>query len=109
MCFTVEPGIYVSPDRATVEFALLEHDLDAWVERRLLIGAEAAKKAEAAEKEAAEKVTHEIPAEFLGIGVRIEDDILITDDGHENLSAMVPTGIDAIESLCAEESWLRRD
>lgn len=109
MCFTVEPGIYVSPDRPTVEFAMLEHDLDAWVERRLLIGAEAAKKAEAEEKEAAEKVTHEIPAEFLGIGVRIEDDILITDDGHENLSAMVPTEIDAIESLCAEESWLRRD
>lgn len=109
MCFTVEPGIYVAPDRPTVEFALAEHDLDARVERRLLIGAEAAKKAEAAEKEAAEKVTHEIPAEFLGIGVRIEDDILITDDGHENLSAMVPVEIDAIESLCAEESWLRRD
>lgn len=109
MCFTVEPGIYVSPDRPTVEFALLEHDLDAWVERRLLIGAEAAKKAEEAEKEAAEKVTHDIPAEFLGIGIRIEDDIVITDDGHENLSAMVPVEIDAIESLCAEESWLRRD
>ena len=108
MCFTVEPGIYVSPDRPEVEFTLLEHDLDAWVERRLLIGAEAAKKAEAEEREAAEKITHRIPEEFLGIGVRIEDDILITDDGHENLSGMVPVGIEAIESLCAEESWLRR-
>ena len=32
-----------------------------------------------------------IPEE--GIGVRIEDDILITTDGHENLSASLPTGL----------------
>ena len=34
-----------------------------------------------------------------GIGVRIEDDILVTKDGHENLSADVPVEIDAIEAL----------
>ena len=28
-----------------------------------------------------------VPEEFRGIGVRIEDDILVTDDGCENLSA----------------------
>ena len=29
MVFTVEPGIYIGPDRPEVEFTLLEHDLDA--------------------------------------------------------------------------------
>lgn len=33
------------------------------------------------------------------IGVRIEDDILVTADGHENLSAALPVEIDEIEAL----------
>ncbi len=41
------------------------------------------------------------PAEFRGIGVRIEDDILITDDGCENLSAMVPSTADDVEAWMA--------
>ena len=109
MCFTVEPGIYVSPDRTEVEFTLLDHDLDAWAERRLLLGAAAAKAEEAKERDAAEKITHQIPEDMLGIGVRIEDDILVTEDGHENLSYMVPTDIDHIEALCNEPSWLHRE
>jgi Xaa-Pro aminopeptidase len=108
MVFTVEPGIYVAPDRPEVEFTLLEHDLDAWTERRILQGTAAAREAEEAEKEAAETITHTIPPEFLGIGIRIEDDILITMDGHENLTAAVPTDMDKIEALCAEPSWLHR-
>ena len=35
-----------------------------------------------------------------GIGVRIEDDILVTAEGHENLSAGIPKEIDEVEALC---------
>jgi Xaa-Pro aminopeptidase len=36
-----------------------------------------------------------------GVGVRIEDDYLITEGGAENLSAMLPRDADAIEALVA--------
>lgn len=36
---------------------------------------------------------------FRGIGVRIEDDILVTADGHENLTAAIPKSIESIEAL----------
>lgn len=39
------------------------------------------------------------PPEFRGIGIRIEDDILVTDDGHENLTAACPKAADEIEAL----------
>ncbi len=39
-----------------------------------------------------------------GIGIRIEDDILITTEGPVNLTDMVPTDPDAIETLCQETS-----
>ncbi len=34
-----------------------------------------------------------------GIGVRIEDDIYVTDDGHQNLSGELPVAIDDLEAL----------
>ncbi len=39
------------------------------------------------------------PKEFRGIGVRIEDDVLVTAGGCENLSASVPKEIDELEAL----------
>jgi Xaa-Pro aminopeptidase len=109
MCLTVEPGLYVAADRPEVEFTLLDYDLDAWTERRLMMGTEAARALEQEERSAAEKLIHTIPDELLGIGVRIEDDILITPDGHENLTWLVPTDPVKIEHLCAEGSWLHRE
>jgi len=42
-----------------------------------------------------------VPAEFRGIGVRIEDDILITVDGPENLSAGIPRTSADVEAWIA--------
>jgi len=41
------------------------------------------------------------PAEYRGIGVRIEDDILVTKDGAKNLSAALPSHPDEIEKWVA--------
>ncbi|GAB2687964.1 aminopeptidase P family protein [Kitasatospora kifunensis] len=43
-----------------------------------------------------------VPEEYRGIGVRIEDDILVTADGNENLSAGLPRTADAVEAWMAE-------
>jgi len=42
----------------------------------------------------------QIPDEH--IGIRLEDMILMTDGGYENLSAFVPIEIDAIEKVMRE-------
>lgn len=106
MCFTVEPGIYVAPDKSKIELTLLEYDLDDWNERRIRLGSKAAAAEEEKEKDNAEKIEHVVPEEFLGLGVRIEDDVLITSAGNENMTADVPKDVAAIEALCREESLL---
>ena len=108
MTFTVEPGIYVRPENETATFHLHEYDLDAWTERRFRLGVQQAKALEAEELAAAESIQHPIPEEFRGIGVRIEDDLLVTATGNENMTEGVPVAIDEIETICREASSLTR-
>ncbi|RWZ64716.1 aminopeptidase P family protein [Labedella populi] len=50
-----------------------------------------------------------VPEEFRGIGVRIEDDILVTADGAVNLSADIPRTADDVEAWMARVAATARD
>ncbi|MEV0850113.1 aminopeptidase P family protein [Streptomyces sp. NPDC049954] len=43
-----------------------------------------------------------VPEEYRGIGVRIEDDILVTEDGNRNLSAALPRSSTEVEAWMAQ-------
>jgi Xaa-Pro aminopeptidase len=45
------------------------------------------------------KYDDDVPEELKGIGIRIEDNILVTENGYINLSQNIPKEIDAIESM----------
>ncbi|MFY1703163.1 aminopeptidase P family protein [Micromonospora sp. WMMA1923] len=44
-----------------------------------------------------------VPAELRGVGIRIEDDVLVTADGARNLSAGLPRAADEVESWLAQQ------
>jgi Xaa-Pro aminopeptidase len=46
-------------------------------------------------------VADEVPAPYRQIGIRIEDDVLITPDGNEILSAGAPKDPDEVEAACS--------
>ena len=46
----------------------------------------------------------DVPEAFWNIGVRIEDDIVVTATGNDNLTAGVPKQIQDIEALMAERA-----
>jgi Xaa-Pro aminopeptidase len=42
------------------------------------------------------------PSKYRGIGIRIEDDVLVTETGNVNLTAKVPKGVEEIEEIMAK-------
>ena len=40
------------------------------------------------------------PAELRGLGIRIEDDVLVTESGHEILTDDAPKTIEDVEAVC---------
>jgi Xaa-Pro aminopeptidase len=46
----------------------------------------------------------EAPEEFRGIGIRIEDDVLVTPDGHEVMTAVIPKSVAEVEALTTADS-----
>ncbi len=70
---TVEPGIYFIPDL-----------FNLWK----------------SEKKFTEFINYDKVAEYLGFGgIRIEDDVLVTDDGHKVLGKPIPKTIEEVEGL----------
>lgn len=76
MVFTVEPGIYIRPDALD--------NLPKTAENAKFI---------AAVRPAFEK--------YKAVGVRIEDDVVVTADGYRNLSAALPRSVADIEAFMA--------
>lgn len=106
MAFTVEPGLYVAPHKATVQLGHAAYDPEEMLRLRITHGAEHVQQELDRRNEEAGTFAFEVPEEFLGIGVRIEDDVLITDAGHDNLTELVPIDPNRIEDLCAEPTSL---
>ncbi|NND13611.1 MAG: M24 family metallopeptidase [Acidimicrobiia bacterium] len=104
MSFTVEPGVYIDPKRPEVEFTMFPYDEQAIADDIAEFGPEEAGSRREAAMADAPRVLHAVPQELLGIGVRIEDDVLMTGDGALNMTAALPRLIEDVEHLCSESS-----
>jgi len=81
MVLTVEPGIYVREDSR-------DRLVAAGVSQSEL------------------KDLNKALAKFMHIGVRIEDDVLVKEDGYELLSGGIPRNISEIEALVGKQQHL---
>lgn len=91
MVFTIEPGIYIKAEMLDHVPALL---------RRFVPEEEEIKDFVAKVKPIALKYTN--------IGIRIEDDILVTEKGYEDLSLKAPKKIKDIEMMMKKKSYLNK-
>ena len=83
MIMTMEPGLYFPEDRLDRALGRAGDDADF---RAFL------------------EAISPVYEKYVNIGVRIEDDVLITATGNEILTAAVPKEIDEIEAMMAEPS-----
>jgi Xaa-Pro aminopeptidase len=93
MVTTVEPGIYIGENTLNELLKLREYYGEEIQEEEINSFIDKV-------RTAADKYTN--------IGIRIEDDVLITESGHEVLSAKAPKNIKEIEKLMKKSSYINK-
>ena len=100
MVITVEPGIYINIDFLNEAKEYLQFYKDFCVNYKLIEFDFTMPSNE--ELTAFDKAVRKKVEEYNEIGVRIEDDILVTANGYRNLSGYIPKTIEDIEKLMNE-------